>query len=93
MCLLAQRHGWDRKAHYRSNHSSRAPWTRPTRSELYFTRNGGDVGNARKLFKTIAIQLIRRSTALKHSILKAVDENSELSATVTSLTISPVNSS
>ena len=47
-------------------------------ASFFFTRGGGDVGNARKFFTTIAFQLIRRSTALKRCILKAVDENRDI---------------
>ena len=47
-------------------------------ASFFFTRGGGDVGNARKFFTTIAYQLIRRSTALKPDILKAVDENRDI---------------
>lgn len=47
-------------------------------ASFFFTRGGGDVGNARKFFLTIAFQLIRRFTALKRCILKAVDENRDI---------------
>ena len=44
-------------------------------ASFFFSRGGGEVGNARKFFTTIAFQLTQRSPALKLGILKAVSEN------------------
>ncbi len=47
-------------------------------ASFFFSRGGGDVGNARKFFTTIAVQLTRKSSALKRCIVEAVNENRDI---------------
>ena len=77
MCLLAQRHGWERKVAITQTIAREHLAQDQLGANFSFNRNGGDVGNVRKLFKTTGLQLRRRFTALKRSILKAPDENSD----------------
>jgi len=47
-------------------------------ASFFFTRGGGDVSHARKIFTTIASQLAKRSPSLKNYICAAVSENSDI---------------
>ena len=47
-------------------------------TSFFFSRDGGDLGNARKFFTAIAFQLIQRSPGLKPGILKAINEKLDM---------------
>ena len=47
-------------------------------TSFFFSRGGGDAGNASSFFTTIAFQLTRTSAALKRCILDAVNENGDI---------------
>ena len=75
MCLLAEWYGWDGKVYHCSNGSSGAPAPNQLVASFFFSRGGGDVGNARKFFTAVALQLTQGSPALKYGIFKAVREH------------------
>ena len=47
-------------------------------ASFFFSRGGGEAGNAHSFFTTIAFQLTRVSAALKRCILNAVNENRDI---------------
>ena len=47
-------------------------------ASFFFSRGGGQAGNARSFVTTIAFQLTRTSAALKRRILNAVNENRDI---------------
>ncbi len=47
-------------------------------ASFFFSKGGGDVGNARKFFTTVAVQLTRKSSALKRCIVEAVNQNRDI---------------
>lgn len=49
-------------------------------ASFFFSRGGGDLGNASKIFTTLARQLANKSPALKHFICETVAENTNISS-------------
>ena len=47
-------------------------------ASFFFSKGGGDVGNAGKFFTTIALQLANKSSSLKSYISSAVSENNDI---------------
>jgi hypothetical protein len=47
-------------------------------ASFFFSRGGGDVGNAGKLFTSVALQFADRSTSLQRAISEAVRQNSAI---------------
>jgi hypothetical protein len=47
-------------------------------ASFFFSRGGGDVGNASRFFTTIAVQLARRSPSLQRLICDAVTQNADI---------------
>ena len=47
-------------------------------ASFFFSRGGGDVGQAAKFFTTIAFQLAKTSASLKNHICQAISENNDI---------------
>jgi len=47
-------------------------------ASFFFSRGGGDIGNATKFFTTIAVQLARKSPTLQRYICDALKENADI---------------
>lgn len=47
-------------------------------ASFFFSRGGGDLGNARKFFTTIAVQLASKDHRLRYQISKAIADNPQL---------------
>jgi hypothetical protein len=65
-------------------------------ASFFFSRGGGDLGNASKFFTSVAVQLAQRSPALKRCICEAIVENTDiatrsLSEQWTQLVLGPLN--
>ena len=78
MCLLAERDGRDGKSTIARTVAREHLAQNQLGASFFFSRGGGDVGNARKFFTTIAFQLAQRSPALKRGILEAVAKHRDI---------------